>query len=50
MLIVVSKQFALLRATDLSGGHGDRVCNQLALIAPYWGFFVALSLHLQERC
>lgn len=31
--------------------HSERtgVDNHLALMAPCWGFFVAFTLHLQER-
>lgn len=50
MYITVIKQSVLLRIAPLGGGQGTRVGNLFILKAPLWGFFVAPTLYLQERC
>lgn len=49
MLIAVSTPLFVSKLAPYFKSEGASVCNQLALMAPCWGFFVAFTLHLQER-
>ena len=50
MLMAMSTMLSVFGLALHSERERAGVCNQLALMAPCWGFFVAFTLHLQERC
>lgn len=50
MLMAMSTPLSVFGLVSQCERERGRFGNQLALMAPYWGFFVAFTLHLQERC
>lgn len=50
MFIAVFEPSTVLRSAPIGDGESTGVCSRLALMAPYWGFFVPFTLYLQERC